>query len=100
MEWVVLLDADFKRWLFDQAEDVQDAIFSHAGLLEKYGPTLGRPHVDTIKGSELKNLKELRVQHKGAPWRVLFVFDPKRRAILLVGGNKQGDDQWYRKTIP
>lgn len=100
MEWEVLLDKDFKTWLFEQTEDVQNAIFSHAGLLGKYGPTLGRPQVDTVNGSTLKNLKELRVQHKGTPWRVLFVFDPKRRAILLVGGNKQGDKRWYDKMIP
>lgn len=100
MEWEVLLDPDFKIWLFEQLEDVQDAIFAHVELLERFGPSLGRPHVDTLKGSQLPNLKELRVQHHGAPWRVLFVFDPKRKAFLLVGGNKQGNDQWYKRAIP
>ena len=100
MEWEVLLDPDFKQWLFEQAEDVQNVIFAHAGLLEKFGPTLNRPYVDTLKGSKLTNLKELRIQHHGMPWRVLFVFDPKRKAILLVGGNKQSNDQWYKKAIP
>ena len=100
MEWQVLLDADFKAWLLDQEQKVQTAIFAHIGLLKAFGPTLGRPQVDTLKGSRLTNLKELRVQYQGEPWRVLFVFDPKRRAILLVGGNKQGDARWYKKAIP
>ena len=100
MEWQVLLDADFKVWLLEQEPDVQTTILAHAGLLKSFGPTLGRPQVDTVKGSRLVNLKELRVQHLGAPWRVLFVFDPKRRAILLVGGNKRGDARWYKKAIP
>lgn len=100
MEWQVLLDADFKTWLLEQEQKVQTAIFAHIGLLKAFGPTLGRPQVDTIKGSRLTNLKELRVQYQGEPWRVLFVFDPKRRAILLVGGNKQGDARWYTKAIP
>jgi len=99
MEWQVLLDTDFKVWLLEQEQDVQVAIFAHIGLLKAFGPSLGRPQVDTLKGSRLVNLKELRVQHRGEPWRVLFVFDPKRRAILLVGGNKQGDARWYRRAI-
>jgi hypothetical protein len=45
-------------------------------------------------------MKELRVQYKGDPWRILFAFDPVRRAILLVGGDKTGDDRWYKKNIP
>jgi hypothetical protein len=61
---------------------------------------LGRPQVDTLQGSSLPNLKELRVQIQGDPWRVLFVFDSKRRAIVLVGGNKRGDKRWYKKNIP
>jgi hypothetical protein len=61
---------------------------------------LGRPCVDTLKGSSLANLKELRVQYKGDPWRVLFAFDPVRRAILLVGGNKAGDKRFYKTMIP
>ena len=100
MEWQVLLDADFKTWLLGQEQNVQTAIFAHIGLLKAFGPTLGRPQVDTLKGSRLTNLKELRVQYQAEPWRVLFVFDPKRRAILLVGGNKQGDARWYKKAIP
>jgi hypothetical protein len=100
MEWDVLLDPDFEAWLLAQDTGVRRAIAAHAGLLKEFGPTLGRPQVDTLKGSRLGNLKELRIQHQGTPWRVLFIFDPKRRAILLVGGTKQGNARWYKTAIP
>ena len=64
------------------------------------GPLLGRPYVDTLKGSQYPNLKELRVQHRGEPWRIFFAFDPLRQAIVLVGGNKTGDKRWYEKNMP
>lgn len=100
MEWTVLLDEAFERWLWEQVTTVRVSIASHIGLLAKFGPLLGRPQVDTLQGSSLPNLKELRVQIQGDPWRVLFAFDPKRQAIVLVGGNKRGDKRWYKKNIP
>lgn len=100
MEWTVLLDDDFESWLLEQTQVVRVGIASRITLLAKAGPALGRPHVDTLAGSTLTNLKELRIQIQGDPWRVLFVFDPKRQAIILVGGNKRGDKRWYRKNIP
>ncbi len=69
-------------------------------VLEEQGALLGRPYVDTIKGSAFTNLKELRVQHDGNPYRILFAFDPQRQAVLLIGGNKGGDKRWYEKNIP
>jgi hypothetical protein len=68
-------------------------------LLKQEGPLLGRLYVDTLQGSQYPNLKELRVQHAGEPWRILFAFDPIRQAIVLVGGNKTGDKRWYQKNI-
>ncbi len=100
MEWKILLDPEFEIWLIEQEIGVREAVVAHAKLLGRFGPALGRPQVDTLKGSILTHLKELRVQYHGEPWRVLFAFDPKRRAILLVGGNKQGDKRWYHKAIP
>jgi hypothetical protein len=99
MEWDVLIDPDFAVWLTEQEQGIRISILAHAQLLRQFGPTLGRPYVDTLKGSTLENLKELRVHYRGDPWRVLFVFDPQRQAILLVGGNKQGNKRWYRKAI-
>ena len=72
-----------------QNDDTKDAI----GLLQREGPTLGRPYVDTIRNSRFKNMKELRVSSQGA-LRVLFAFDPERRAVLLLGGDKSKDSRW------
>ncbi len=72
------------------SEAVQDAILSSLGKLREFGPSLGRPSVDTLKGSDYPNMKELRVDAEGGVWRIAFAFDPRRRAILLTGGNKTG----------
>lgn len=69
-------------------------------LLRQMGPLLGRPHADTVHGSRHSNMKELRTQHRGRPFRTLFAFDPRRRAILLIGGDKTGDDRFYERMIP
>lgn len=100
MEWMIVLDPDFDEWLTAQELAVQIAIASYTNLLSQRGPALGRPYVDTLKGTRIPNLKELRVQHAGEPWRVIFAFDPKRQAVLLVGGCKQGNERWYREMVP
>jgi hypothetical protein len=100
MEWTIIFHPAFSNWLYEQAEDVQDSILVGLGLLKQEGPLLGRPYVDTLNGSQYPNLKELRVQHAGEPWRILFAFDPIRQAVVLVGGNKTGDKRWYEKNIP
>src|ERR1035438_3504653 len=76
-------------------------ILSRAELLRKFGPQLGRPQVDTLKGSKHSNMKELRFRAEDGIWRVAFAFDVKRRAILLVGGDKSGvsQDKFYRDLI-
>lgn len=99
MEWDVLFDEEFAEWLAALDEGLQDEVLALVRLLREFGPNLGRPHVDTLKGSKLTNLKELRVQYRGDPWRILFAFDPRRSAILLVGGEKSGDKRWYKKNI-
>jgi hypothetical protein len=80
---------------------LQDELFAHALLLRDFGPGLGRPTADTLKGSKHANMKELRFAWKGEAWRVAFAFDPVRQAILLVGGNKAGADQrrFYKRLI-
>ncbi len=71
----------------------------HIALIEVFGPNLGRPYADTLKGSTVHNLKELRVPHRGRPLRVLFAFTPERTALLLVGGDKTGRRRWYERAI-
>lgn len=80
---------------------LQDELLAHARLLQEFGPHLGRPTVDTLKGSKYANMKELRFDCEGGVWRVAFAFDTERAAILLVGGDKGGADQrrFYKKLI-
>jgi hypothetical protein len=71
------------------------------GVLEKFGPTLGRPYVDTLNDSDFANMKELRIQHQGNPVRAFFAFDPTRRAIVLCAGDKTGlnEKRFYKDMI-
>ena len=69
-------------------------------LLELFGPGLRFSHSSDIKGSRHGNLRELRVQHAGRPYRVLYAFDPRRCALLLIGGDKTGQDRWYDEHVP
>jgi hypothetical protein len=87
MKWNIMFDPDFRIWFYQQEQEFQDEGLAVLGVLEEFGPKLGRPRVDTLEGSDFQNMKELRIQYKGEPWRILFAFDPKRQAILLVGGN-------------
>jgi hypothetical protein len=87
---------------FEALEDeLQDELLAHAKLLATFGPELGRPTVDTLKGSRHSNMKELRFSWNGQVWRVAFAFDPQRQAIVLVGGDKCGADQrrFYRRLL-
>jgi hypothetical protein len=101
MTWSVLFHDDFDAEFAGLDEDLQDELLAHAKLLEEFGPNLGRPTVDTLKGSRHANMKELRFAWNGEVWRVSFAFDPKRQAVLLVGGDKGGTDQrrFYRRLI-
>lgn len=98
--WDIELDEDFATWLGDLDAAIRGEILGHVGVLRQHGPHLGRPHVDTIGGSRHSNMKELRIQIGGDPWRVLFAFDPRRHAVLLVGGHKGGDKRWYKTHVP
>ena len=68
-------------------------------LLEERGPNLGYPHSSGIKGSRHGHMRELRTQHDGRPIRTLYAFDPRRSAILLIGGDKTGDGRWYLENV-
>jgi len=98
--WVVDRTEEFAEWIKQLDEDAKEAILKSLLILQKIGPLLGRPYVDTIKESKHKNMKELRIQNKHRLFRFLFAFDPERRAILLIGGDKRGDKRFYQKMIP
>lgn len=100
MIWQIVFHKSFEEWFFAQNSGVQVSIAMVLDVLEEQGVLLGRPYVDTIKGSAFTNMKELRVQHDGNPYRILFAFDPQRQAILLIGGNKGGNKRWYEENIP
>src|SRR6185312_12096829 len=82
-------------------DEVKKELLAHALLLERFGPQLGRPRVDTLKGSGHANMKELRFDAADGVWRLAFAFDPKRKAILLVAGDKSGggEKKFYRELI-
>jgi hypothetical protein len=100
MPFTVNTSDEFDSWFTPLEEALQDDILFVVRLLQEHGPQLRRPYADTLEGTSLGNLKELRVQHRGEPYRILFAFDPKREALLLIGGNKAGDKRWYKRMIP
>ena len=97
--WEVIQTNDFKEWYDDLDEDAKEDFLSSIIVLQNTGPILGRPKVDTLKGSKIKNLKELRVQSNGRPFRIFFLFDSKKNIVLLTGGNKQNDKSFYKRKI-
>lgn len=101
MSWAILFHDDFDAEIQGLPQALQDELLAHALLLREFGPNLGRPTVDGLKGSRHANMKELRFSWEGEIWRVAFAFDPKRQAILLMGGNKGGADQrrFYNRLI-
>jgi hypothetical protein len=101
MSWTVAFHMDFDPEFMRLPVTVQQMILSRAELLKETGPQLGRPHVDTLSGSKHSNMKEIRFRADDGVWRIAFAFDVKRRAILLVGGDKAGvsQDKFYRNLI-
>lgn len=101
MAWEIVTRALFDTWFDEQTDDVQDEFLAYFSILAEDGPLLGRPHVDQIKASKYQNMKELRVQIAGYPFRAFFAFDPKRKAIILCAGDKKGEDEklFYKRMI-
>jgi len=100
VEWEVEYTAEFATWWKQLTEDEQVDVNAKVILLQRFGPALRRPHSGVISGSKHSQMKELIVQHAGRPYRVLYAFDPRRSAILLIGGDKTGDDRWYETFVP
>lgn len=99
-EWEIEYTDEFGAWWDDLNEAEQEDVRAKVNLLRRFGPRLGRPHADVIATSRHANMKELIIQHAGRPYRVLFAFDPYRIAILLLGGDKTGDNRWYERFVP
>jgi len=90
----------FGAWWDALSATAQEDVRAEVQVLRRFGPSLGRPHVDSVASSRHANMKELRIQHHGRPYRVLFAFDPRRAAILLIGGDKTGQGRWYKQFVP
>lgn len=100
MTWNVEYTNEFGDWWSTLDEDEQDSIAVTVTLLEQKGPHLPYPYSSSIEKSRHTHMRELRIQHQGDPYRVLYAFDPRRSAILLIGGNKAGKDRWYDEYVP
>ena len=99
MTWEVEVSDEFRVWYLALNVEERSSVASSVAMVELHGSELGRPHVDTLRGSAFPNMKELRVQHRGRPLRILFAFDPRRNAYLILGGDKTGDRNWYVDAI-
>lgn len=95
----VLVTYEFEDWYNALDETDADQVYRVVELLEAKGVYLGHPYSSQLKGTA-HHLRELRVQSKGAPIRILYAFDPNRDALLILGGHKGGDDRWYEENIP
>lgn len=99
MLWEVEFTDEFGAWWDDLSEAEQESVDATVRLLEMRGPSLPFPHSSGIVLSRHRHMRELRIQHQGRPLRVLYAFDPRRTAILLIGGDKTGDERWYEKSV-
>lgn len=100
MEWQVEYTEEFDAWWAVLSEDEQVVVAAKVELLQKFGPSLPRPHSDVIVTSRHSNMKELRGKAGESVLRVLYAFDPRRTAILLIGGNKSGNERSYEEFVP
>jgi hypothetical protein len=100
MAWGIEYTDEFGEWWDTLSEEAQIDIDAVIGLLFEYGVYLPFPYSSSVNGSKHSHMRELRVQHTGHPIRILYAFDPRRTAILLIGGDKTGGDRWYKTYIP
>jgi len=100
MSWSVEYTDEFGQWWDTLTEEAQIDVDAVVGLLREYGVDLPFPYSSSVKGSRHAHMRELRIQHRGRPIRVLYAFDPRRMAILLLGGDKTGNKRWYEIYVP
>ena len=91
---------EFEQWWNRLSDDARIEIAAVVDLLANEGPSLGFPRSSAVIGSKHGHMRELRIQFRGDPYRILYAFDPRRIAVLLFGGNKRGDDDWYERVVP
>jgi hypothetical protein len=91
---------EFGAWWETLSDQEQRSVATSVGLLREFGIALGYPHSSGIQQSKHSAMRELRIQHEGRPYRVLYIFDPRRMAVLLLGGEKTGQDRWYEIHVP
>ena len=100
MTWKVQFSEPFGDWWDSLSREERISVGMYVDLLRTEGVTLRSPYSSGIQGSRYSHLRELRIQHKGRPYRVLYAFDPRRSALLLLGGDKTGNDRWYQENGP
>lgn len=98
--WEIEYTDEFGEWWDRLDPDEQESVTGYIDMVEEEGPELKRPYADAIHGSRFINMRELRVQHKGRPHRVLYAFGPRRTGVLLIGGDKTGNARWYEELVP
>lgn len=100
MAWDIEYIDEFGEWWESLTGAAQIDVDTVVGLLEECGPNLPFPYSSGVSGSRHSHMRELRIQHQGRPIRVLYAFDPQRTAILLLGGDKTGNNRWYKVNVP
>jgi len=101
VSWEVEYTDEFEAWWQqDLDEGEHDEIAAVVGLLERKGPQLPYPYSSGVTRSRHPHLRELRIQYRGHPYRILYAFDPRRVAVLLIGSRKTGRDRWYEQLVP
>jgi len=100
MTWDVEYTLEFEAWWNGLDDEAQGSIDAHVRMLEVQGPNLGYPYTSGVNDSRHGHMRELRVQSKGRPIRIFYAFDPRRSAILLIGGDKTGNQRFYEEMIP
>jgi hypothetical protein len=103
MNWMaceVEFTDEFGAWWDGLTAGEQESVRAYVRLLAEFGVALKHPYCSGVTGSKHSHMRELRVQHQGRPYRVLYAFDPRRAALLLIGGDKTGNDRWYEVVVP
>ena len=100
MAWEVEFSDEFGAWWEGLGAAEQKSVDFTVSLLQQVGPMLRMPHSSGVEMARHAHMRELRIQHQGRPYRVLYAFDPRRTALLLIGGDKTGDNRWYVEQVP